>query len=142
MGSQNGAPSHLGADIAPADLSFLLSALEAGGGRHERRRSHRHSYRVRAELELYADAADGDPRILYTRDIGVRGIGFLTPQRLPLGYGGRLRLADPAGRPLNIPCTLLRCRQVAPGWYEGAAYFNREQSRLVEEIECLPIRET
>jgi hypothetical protein len=28
---------------------------------------------------------------------------------------------------VTIRCTLLRCRETAPGWYEGALHFNRNQ---------------
>jgi hypothetical protein len=28
---------------------------------------------------------------------------------------------------IEAACTVLRCRQAAPGWYEGAIYFNRSQ---------------
>jgi hypothetical protein len=27
-----------------------------------------------------------------------------------------------------VPCTLLRCRQASPGWFEGCLHFNREQA--------------
>ena len=54
-------------------------------------------------------------------------MGFITRHRLPLGYGGRVQVLGPRGEPITIQCTLYRCREAAPGWYEGALYFNREQ---------------
>ena len=49
-------------------------------------------------------------------------------ERLPLGYGGVVDLPANDGTILSIACTLLRCRQASPGWYEGVVYFNREQT--------------
>jgi len=34
----------------------------------------------------------------------------------------------PGGDIRTIACTLLRCREAAPGWYEGRMYFNRQQA--------------
>ena len=64
---------------------------------------------------------------LYTRDASARGIGFVTRERLPLGYGGVVQLPSLNGRPLEINCTLFRCRDIGNGWFEGALHFNREQ---------------
>jgi hypothetical protein len=122
----------------PAEVEMILSAMEAG--RHawnqeagqepngeERREAGRVPYRVRAELHLFRDQPGAPPWVLYVRDADVRGMGFLSPHRLPLGYGGYVELIAPTGRPLSVPCTLFRCREVVPGWYDGAMNFNREQ---------------
>jgi hypothetical protein len=81
------------------------------------------------------DTAGAQERTLYTRDVNARSLGFLTQQCLPLGYGGVVTLATPGsgGRVLSIPCTLLRCREVAPGWYDGALHFNREHAEFTLE---------
>ncbi|HSV14825.1 MAG TPA: hypothetical protein VLI90_11230, partial [Tepidisphaeraceae bacterium] len=73
------------------------------------------------------------PWLLYTRDVNGRGLGFVTAHRLPLGYGGVIELPGPLGEPLTIHCTLLRCREAAPGWFEGSVYFNREQPKFAAE---------
>ncbi len=115
----------------PPDAAMVLTALETGGWKEERRWGLRTAYRVRATLWLFADAPAAAARILYTRDANHRGIGFITRQRLPLGYGGILRLASPkSAKILNIACTLYRCRLAAPGWYEGALHFNRDQAEF------------
>lgn len=111
----------------PAELDFILSALEAGQtNRHHQRAAARKSYRVRAGLRLFADGPQ-EMRELYTRDVSRRSLGFVCRHRLPLGYGGILELPAPDGRLLRIDCTLLRCREAVRGWFEGAVYFNREQ---------------
>lgn len=117
----------------PAEVNLVLSALEAGSAsRRDRRRFARaHQLRVRALLRLFSDAAGTPPWELYSRDVNHRGLGFVTPHRLPLGYGGTLHLPY-KGELLHIDATLIRCRQAAPGWYEGAMYFNREQPALAE----------
>lgn len=116
----------------PPQADMVLSALEAGRAaapKHDRRVAARRAYRVRATLRLYSDQAGTPAWSLYTRDVHSRGLGFITPHRLPLGYGGIVELPDPAGGDgtVRVPCTLLRCREAAPGWFEGSLYFNREQ---------------
>jgi hypothetical protein len=121
----------------PPQAEMVLSAIEAGQHRTglpagaERRSSKRASFRVRAQLRLYSDNPGQPGRAIYTRDIHSRGLGFITPHRLPLGHGGLVDLPTPTGKIVSVPCTLLRCREAAPGWYEGSVYFNRDQHGLV-----------
>ena len=123
----------------PVEAELILSALDAAGAsasvaatsrqgrRSDRRHRNRQSYRVRGELKFFSDDADAPPWILYTRNVTPRGAGFITQHRLPLGYGGKVTLTTPNGRRLKVNCTLIRCRETAPGWYEGALNFNRDQ---------------
>lgn len=114
-------------ELWPVEVDLILSALDAGKSVDANRRlGSRLPYRVRALLKLFSDQ-HGEPYVLYTRDVDPRGFGFITPNRLPLGYGGEVELFTPRGNKLRVHCTLLRCREASPGWYEGAAYFNREQ---------------
>ena len=115
-------------DKWPPEVDLIISALEAAGEPHDNRRKHpRMSYRVMADLRLFADPPGIAPWRLYTRDVSARGLGFVTPHRLPLGYGGTVELATPAGRVVSINGTLFRCRDIGGGFFEGALYFNREQ---------------
>jgi hypothetical protein len=114
----------------PPQAELVMSALEAGqfaGGHRDRRGARRIRLRVTAWLRLFVDDPATPPRTLYSRDIYSRGLGFITQHRLPLGYGGVLELPAPAGDRISVACTLLRCREAAPGWFEGAVYFNRDQ---------------
>ena len=128
-----GAAAELTATELPADVALVMSALEAG--RHgaataaERRLARRRPLRAAAALRLYAEA-DDDPVVVYTRDVGHRHVGFLTRERLPLGYGGTLELPGPDGDPTRIACVLLRCSPSAPGWYDASAAFNRLQPQF------------
>ncbi|HZL38487.1 MAG TPA: hypothetical protein VFC78_24470 [Tepidisphaeraceae bacterium] len=111
-----------------AQVELILSAIETGQfSPRERRCVGRAPYRAHARLRLFSDLPDTPAWTLYTRDANARGVGFITPHRLPLGYGGLIDLAGPDGTSRSIPCTLLRCREAAPGWYEGSLYFNRHQ---------------
>ena len=123
------------ADIWPPEVDLILSAMEAAYDRkaYDRRYSNRIPYRVRAELRMFSDPPDSPPWELYTRDADPRALGFITPHRLPLGYGGTVELFVPSGRKVKIPCTLFRCRQAVQGWYEGALHFNREQDCFTVE---------
>lgn len=112
----------------PAEVDLVLSALEAAAPVHDDRREYpRLPYRVRAELRLFSDTPGSAPWQLFTRDVSVRGVGFVTRDRLPLGYGGTVSLITPNGRPVNVNGTLFRCRDIGNGWYEAAMYFNRDQ---------------
>jgi len=116
----------------PAEADLIISALEAGSAiEDDRRRAARASYRAVTLLRLFSDDPEAQPWILYTRDGDARGMGFITRHRLPLGYGGIIELPNSAGEMFRAHCTLLRCRQATPGWYEGALYFNRPQNLFV-----------
>jgi hypothetical protein len=114
----------------PREVGMILSAMEVAEVHDERRDLQRLAYRVRASLRLHSDVHGNGDRELYTRDVNPRSLGFITPHFLPLGYGGILHIPNPHGRTLTVHCTLLRCRQVTPGWYEGALYFNRDQNEF------------
>jgi hypothetical protein len=120
---------------------MVLTSLEAGSWRENQREQLRSAYRVKAALRLFAEPPPAPARILYTRDVDHRGIGFVTRDRLPLGYGGIIRLPSnrTPGKIINIPCTLYRCREAAPGWYEGALHFNRDQMDFLNSEFDLPV---
>jgi hypothetical protein len=112
----------------PPEVDMIISSLEAASGSHDNRRKiSRMRYRVIATLQLFSDEGDGKPWMLYTRDVNSRGIGFVSDQRVPLGHGGVVELAAPGGDLVTANCTVFRCREISPGWFEGAVYFNREQ---------------
>ncbi len=112
----------------PQNVQFIISALEAGPRPLlERQKVKRSIYRVCATLELFSDKPETPRRILYTRNVSPQAMGFLSDHPLPLSHGGIVRLPGPSGGILRIACTVLRCRQAAPGWFEGAVYFNRPQ---------------
>lgn len=115
-------------DANAAEAELIISALEAGAPAHDNRRKHpRRSYRVEADLRLFIDEVGAPPWRIYTRDVSARGLGFVTRERLPLGYGAVIRLPGPNGRMQVVNGTLYRCRDIGQGWFEGAFYFNREQ---------------
>ena len=109
----------------------MPAALPLRPGQPERRRTRRAPFRTKGQLRLFSDQPGEVGRVIYTRDVHPRGLGFITPHRLPLGHGGVVEIPTPAGKIVSIPCTLLRCREAAPGWYEGSVYFNRDQPHLV-----------
>jgi hypothetical protein len=116
----------------PAQVEMILTAIETGQySRTDRRSAPRAAYRVQAMFRLFSDMAGLPAREIYTRDANERGLGFITPHRLPLGYGGMLEIVCPDGQERTIHCTLLRCREAAPDWYEGSLYFNRQQMEFL-----------
>ena len=128
-------PDTGGGEEWPAEVELILSAMDSG--RHgaagpDRREQPRLDLRVRGRLRLFSDGPQAGPRVIYTRDAHPRGLGFITAHRLPLGHGGFVEFTGPDGRPRRIQCTLHRCRETAPGWFEGSVHFNREQPELTE----------
>jgi hypothetical protein len=111
------------------EVELVLSALDCAHAddHDDRRNTARLSYQVVALLSLFCETDDAPAIEIYTRDADTRGIGFITKTRLPLGYGGRLRIRLPDGSPTEIACTVLRCRACAGDWFEGALSFNRPQ---------------
>jgi hypothetical protein len=119
------------AEAIPAEAQMVMSAMEAASGAAaERRIIRRSSYRSVTDLRLFRDDPTEPRRVVYTRDINRRGVGFVTSHRLPLGYGGVIRLPNENGESVEVHCTLLRCREAAPGWFEGSAIFNRDQPQF------------
>jgi len=118
-------------EVIPAEVDLILSAMDVGQSfAGERRRASRLPLRRRASLKLYADPADANPRTIFTRDADARGMGFITPDLLPLGYGGWVTVRAPNGDVLQVECTVYRCRKTVEGWYEGALNFHRQVWQL------------
>jgi hypothetical protein len=119
-----------GGDAIPADARFVLSVLNGDGSSNsnDRRRFARNPYVAPGELEVIGDAAP--PRTaVYTRDVNRWGVGFVTQHPLPLGRDATLRIWI-EGQMLMLRSCVLRCREVLPGWYEGAALLYSEEPRL------------
>ena len=125
------------ADALEREARLILSSMEVADaqayprlrhpGADAGRRGGRCEYHVRAQLALTADGPDAEARTLFTRDVTSDAVGFISPQRLPLGYGGTLTLDAPNGRRVTAAALLTRCRQSVRGWYEGALHFTRPQ---------------
>ena len=114
----------------PPEVEMMISALEAAHRpSRERRKHYRTAHRSIATLRLFVDG-DANPRTIYTRNVDSRGMGFLSPARLPLGYGGTVELQTPSGETLVASCTIFRCSEMVNGWYEAALSFNTEQWKL------------
>ena len=116
-------------DVWPPDVRLVLASLERTPRvRDDRRAIPRIRYRARAGLKLHSAKGGEPPHELYIRDVNHRGLGFVTAHRLATAHGGALHVPTPSGTIRTIGCVVLRCREVAPGWYEAAVSFNREES--------------
>ena len=117
------------AEERPAEVDLILSAMDAAKrpGPVDRRAAARRTLRVRADLRLFAHDPLNPPIALYTRDVSATGIGFITKDRLPLGYNGLVRLTIESGETITAACNVYRCREAIGGWYEGALHFTNRQ---------------
>lgn len=113
----------------PAEVDMILSAMDAAAAHPaiDRRGSSRHARRAKADLRLYAQNPLDPPIELFTRDISATGVGFITKERLPLGYNGLIRIQLDDGETFTASCSVYRCREAIGGWYEGAIHFSRRQ---------------
>ena len=117
-----------GADV-PADAQVVIDVLNGEQGPdHERRRFRRHPFVTPAELEVLGDASP-PRRTIYTRDLNQWGVGFVTQHPLPVARDATLRIWI-AGQMLMVRSCILRCREVVPGWFEGAALLYSEEPRF------------
>ena len=118
-------------DAVPQDARFVISVLNGEqrcAGHDERRRFRRESFVAPAELEVLGDAAP--PRTaIYTRDASRWGVGFVTQRPLPVARDATLRIWI-GGEMLMVRSCVLRCREAAPGWFEGAVLFYHEEPRF------------
>jgi len=104
---------------------MILSAMEAAkSSTTDRRDSDRLPHHTRAELRLFADDPLAPATPLFTRDISPAGIGFITRERLPLGYSGIVTYENEDGTRVANACTIFRCREAVNGWFEGALQFS------------------
>jgi hypothetical protein len=116
----------------PQDVREVITML---GGREpsravvERRMTPRHERQVRAAMEI-DDQIQRSRQTVYTRDVSSWGVGFLCRMPLPPGSNAMLHIDGTHGRPLRLMCCVLRCREVLPGWFEGAALLFREEPLL------------
>ncbi len=118
----------------PEDVREVMAML---GGREpvtgsavvERRQSPRVEHQVRAAMEI-DDHIQRSRQTIYTRDVSSWGVGFVCRMPLPPGSNAMLHIDGARGRPLRLMCCVLRCREVMPGWFEGAALLFKEEPML------------
>ena len=111
----------------------MLSGRDAASSSNpavvERRNSPREEHHVRASMEI-DDHIQRSRLTIYTRDVSSWGVGFVCRMPLPPGSNAMLHIDGARGRPLRVMCCVLRCREVMPGWFEGAALLFKEEPLL------------
>jgi hypothetical protein len=111
-------------DSMPAPAGLVLSALDAT----ERRESPRRTEHCRVIVRFcgYPPRHEG----VWLRDLSDTAAGFIVSVPLPLGFRGHLILGNDQ-RP--VPGSVMRCRPLGGGWYEGAFKFDRVQPQWAGE---------
>ncbi len=120
-------------ELLRRQASMILSAMDAAAqgrgtppSRYERREgTTRVTHRQEASLTLHADDVEDEARLVFLRDVEPRAAGFISPRRLPLGFGGVLECTDFNGDLIRVGVTVVRCRSCYGGWFEGAVYFHQ-----------------
>lgn len=125
----------------PPEVMQILAYLEAGVSRGaERRGGPRRPFRSRAKLQIEGDEGNDDEgeathcTALFTRDVSARAISFVARTALRPKSRALVRMSlDGVGREHTFSGTILRCKPIGDGWYEGAVAFS---SPLVERIQA------
>ena len=115
------------------DLRLVLQILssEAGeGDGADRRRYSRCGYVTRASIELIDPLGHVLRVKAFSRDANQWGVGLVTQTVLPVGQNALLQIEGGDQVDVRARGCIVRCREVLPGWYEGAVLFEQEQSSL------------
>jgi hypothetical protein len=121
----------------PRDVETAMAAVSSSTAvpEEERRTTARAEYRVDAHLRLLPEVDSEGERVIYTRDIDEWGIGFVTAFAFAPGRKAIVRLQAPSGKELLRRCTVLRCREILPGWFESAVALDDFEALLsCEEV--------
>lgn len=116
---------------ADKDLHLVLQVLtsECGEGA-ERRQFSRCPYVARAAVEL-EDPMGHVLRVkVFSRDANQWGVGLVSQTVLPAGENALLQIEGGDGVDVRARGCIVRCREVLPGWFEGAVLFEQEQPSL------------
>ncbi|MEA2711363.1 MAG: hypothetical protein QOF78_3964 [Phycisphaerales bacterium] len=112
------------------EIIAMLNGRQPSSDLVDRRQATRHEHNVRAAVEIGDSSHGGGNQTVYTRDVSSWGIGFISRMPLPPGSNAMLHIDGAHGRPLRLMCCVLRCREVLPGWFEGAALLFNEEPML------------
>ena len=114
------------------EVIAMLSGRQPSRAMVERRQQPREERHCRAAVEI-DDAIQRSRQTVYTRDVSTWGVGFICRTPLPVGSTAMLHIDGAHGRTLRLMCCVLRCREVTPGWFEGAALLFREEPMLAAD---------
>jgi len=117
--------------IMDNDFRLVMQILTSeAGAADERRRFSRATYVARATVELTDPMGHAHRIQLWSRDANQWGVGIVTRCTLPVGQSATLQIKGSDGVDIRARGCILRCREVLPGWYEGAVLFEHEQPSL------------
>ena len=119
----------------PREIDSVIAAVSSNTGvpEEERRGGARADYRVDAHLRLLPEVNGEGERVVYTRDVDEWGIGFVTAFAFAPGRKAIIRLQAPCGKEILRRCTVLRCREILPGWFESAVALDEFETLLSAE---------
>jgi len=100
----------------------------------ERRKFSRVPYVVPATVELTDPLGHLHRLKMHSRDANQWGVGFVCQIPLPVGNSALIQLKGGDGVDVRATGCIVRCREVVPGWFEGALLFLHEQASLAAEL--------
>ena len=116
-------------DQWPLDVLEAFKTLEGFSPRCERRKLRRARYYTAAQML----ASLHGPVPVYTRDVNPWLIGLVGPLHLSNYDHVMLHLPLPDQPTLEVECTVRRCHEFIPGWFDYALHFRREQPLFCDD---------
>jgi hypothetical protein len=122
--------------LDPTDLAMIGWPIEARermeqsissmSSMREQRKVVRRRYHI--EGRLLISGQDASTVQLYTRDVNLNHVGFITQTPLAVGIKTMVRLKKPTGRGITVEGRVQRCREFEPGWFDCSVEFAQRQA--------------
>lgn len=124
-------PIQLHPELPPAAGMAIEKIASGQMPRIDRRRVPRRICRTRAWLEPLDHTGPLRNPIIYTRDVDQFGAGYIAQHDVSAVGKAILHLPITGSRPMRLPCTVRRCRELMNGWFEGVVDFKDVQMKLM-----------
>jgi hypothetical protein len=108
----------------------MEQSIDLMSSAREQRRLARRRYHI--EGRLLISGQDASSVELYTRDVDVQNVGFITQTPLDVGTKAMVRLRKPSGRGITVEGRVKRCREFEPGWFDCSVEFAQRQAAFGE----------
>jgi hypothetical protein len=112
------------------DVLEAFRALEGFAPRCERRKLRRTRYYTAAQMLVSLDG----PATVYTRDVNPWLIGLVGNVHLDNYDHVMLHLPLPDQPAMEVECTVRRCQEFLPGWFDYALHFRHEQPLFCNDV--------
>jgi hypothetical protein len=108
-------------------MEQTITAMTSG---REQRKLARRRYHIEGRLLISGE--DASTVQMYTRDVNLWHVGFITQTPLVAGTRAMVRLRKPTGRGITVEGRVHRCREFESGWFDCSVEFAQKQAAFEE----------